>query len=109
MWRWSLTKNVGVPFTPLRAPPTKSRWIRSRQRADGTWAAYHGGPGELSVTVEAYIALRLAGDPSDEPHMRRAAEFVDMTVPRLSAGPAAVVCGPIVRGCIGVPDAGYAL
>ena len=35
-----------------------------------------GGPGDLSTTVEAYVALRLAGDPADAAHMRRAAEFV---------------------------------
>ena len=39
-----------------------ARWIRSKQRADGTWANFHGGPGDLSTTVEAYVALRLAGD-----------------------------------------------
>src|SRR5438128_8524143 len=36
-----------------------ARWIRSRQRDDGTWATYFGGPGDLSTTVEAYLALRL--------------------------------------------------
>ena len=39
-------------------------WIRSQQREDGTWANFYGGPGDLSTTVEAYVALRLAGDPS---------------------------------------------
>ena len=51
-------------------------WIRSQQREDGTWATFHGGPGDLSTTVEAYAALRLAGDPADARHMRRAASFV---------------------------------
>src|SRR5438874_3849695 len=51
-------------------------WIRSQQRADGTWANFHGGPGELSTTIEAYWALRLAGDPQDAGHMRAAAEFI---------------------------------
>ncbi|MGH9062535.1 MAG: squalene--hopene cyclase, partial [Acidimicrobiales bacterium] len=51
-------------------------WIRSQQREDGTWATFYGGPGELSATVEAYVALRLAGDPPDDPHMARAAAFV---------------------------------
>src|SRR5438445_8908891 len=51
-------------------------WIRSQQRADGTWANFHGGPGELSTTIEAYWALRLAGDPADAPHMRAAASFI---------------------------------
>ncbi len=40
-------------------------WIRSQQAGDGSWGAFHGGPAELSVTLEAYVALRLAGDPAD--------------------------------------------
>ena len=51
-------------------------WIRSQQRADGTWANFHGGPGELSTTIEAYWALRLAGDEPDAEHMRAAANFI---------------------------------
>ena len=53
-----------------------ARWIRSRQRVDGTWATFHGGPGDLSTTVEAWVALRLAGDDPAARHMRAAAEFV---------------------------------
>ena len=51
-------------------------WIRSNQRDDGTWANFYGGPPELSTTVEAYLALRLAGDAPEAPHMLRAAEYV---------------------------------
>ena len=51
-------------------------WIRSNQRDDGTWANFYGGPGEPSTTAEAYVALRLAGDPPEAEHMRRAAAFV---------------------------------
>ena len=51
-------------------------WIRSKQDADGGWAIYHGGPPDLSATVEAYAVLRLAGDPADAAHMRRAAKLV---------------------------------
>ncbi|MFD0688822.1 squalene--hopene cyclase [Actinomadura fibrosa] len=53
-----------------------ARWIRSQQREDGTWANFHGGPPEPSTTVEAYVALRLAGDSPGEPHMLRAAAYV---------------------------------
>jgi squalene-hopene/tetraprenyl-beta-curcumene cyclase len=53
-----------------------ARWVRSRQRVDGTWATYHGGPPDLSTTIEAYVALRLAGDAIDAPNMRQAAAFV---------------------------------
>ena len=53
-----------------------ARWIRSQQRADGTWATFHGGPGDLSTTLEAWVALRLAGDRADAPHMARALAFI---------------------------------
>jgi squalene-hopene/tetraprenyl-beta-curcumene cyclase len=51
-------------------------WIRSQQGHHGGWAIYHGGPPDLSATVEAYTALRLDGDPADADHMRRAAALV---------------------------------
>jgi squalene-hopene/tetraprenyl-beta-curcumene cyclase len=53
-----------------------ARWIRRQQRADGTWANFYGGPPDLSTTVEAWVALRLAGDRPDAPHMARAAAHV---------------------------------
>ena len=53
-----------------------ARWIRSQQRDDGTWATFYGGPAELSTTVEAYVALRLAGDDPDAVHMQAAATWV---------------------------------
>ncbi|GHJ41861.1 squalene--hopene cyclase [Streptomyces sp. TS71-3] len=51
-------------------------FIRGEQREDGTWATFYGGPGELSTTIEAYVALRLAGDAPDEPHMARASAWI---------------------------------
>ena len=51
-------------------------WIRSQQGADGTWTNFHGGPGDLSTTIEAYWALRLVGDAPEAPHMRLAAEYI---------------------------------
>jgi squalene-hopene/tetraprenyl-beta-curcumene cyclase len=53
-----------------------AKWIRSQQRADGTWANFYGGPAELSTTIEAYVALRLAGDSPEEEHLRRAQQFI---------------------------------
>jgi len=53
-----------------------ARWIRSQQRADGTWANFFDGPADLSTTVEAYVALRLAGDQPDAPHMRTARGWI---------------------------------
>jgi squalene-hopene/tetraprenyl-beta-curcumene cyclase len=52
------------------------RWIRSQQRDDGTWANFYGGPADLSTTVEAYLALRLAGDEPDAPHMKLACDWI---------------------------------
>src|ERR1700721_3320016 len=45
-----------------------AKWIRSRQREDGTWANFFGGPGELSTTIEAYVVLPLGGDSRDDDH-----------------------------------------
>jgi squalene-hopene/tetraprenyl-beta-curcumene cyclase len=53
-----------------------AQWIRSKQAGDGTWATFFGGPPDLSTTVEAYVALRLAGDPPEAPHLQRAAAAV---------------------------------
>lgn len=53
-----------------------ANWIRSNQRDDGTWSNFYGGPADLSTTIEAYWALKLAGDSSDAEHMRRAAGFI---------------------------------
>jgi squalene-hopene/tetraprenyl-beta-curcumene cyclase len=53
-----------------------ARWIRHQQRDDGTWANFYGGPGDLSTTVEAYVALRLDGDEPDDPHMTRARDWI---------------------------------
>ena len=53
-----------------------ARWIRRSQRADGTWANFLGGDADLSTTVEAYVALRLAGDAPEAAHMARAAAWI---------------------------------
>ena len=53
-----------------------ARWIRHRQSEDGTWTPYYKGPQDISITTEAYVALRLAGDPTDAAHMKAAREFI---------------------------------
>jgi squalene-hopene/tetraprenyl-beta-curcumene cyclase len=86
-WRGELQTNVTMDaedmllreFLGIRRAEETERsavWIRSQQRADGTWANSHGGPADLSTTIEAYWALRLAGDGPEAEHMRAAAEFV---------------------------------
>src|SRR6185437_2943219 len=80
-WQGELQTNVTMDaedmllreFLGIRRAPESERsaaWIRSQQRADGTWANFYGGPGDLSTTIEAYWALRLAGDPAEAEHMR---------------------------------------
>ncbi len=53
-----------------------ARWIRSCQRDDGTWANFLGGGADLSTTVEAYVALRLAGDQPQDAHLATAARWI---------------------------------
>ncbi|HET6793681.1 MAG TPA: squalene--hopene cyclase, partial [Acidimicrobiales bacterium] len=55
---------------------SSAAWIRSQQLGGGAWATFFGGPGDLSTTIEAYVALRLAGDGADAPHMQAAAGFI---------------------------------
>src|SRR3979490_2240250 len=52
--------------------PKLAEHIRRRQLSDGGWNIYEGGPGELNATVKAYVALKLAGDTPDAPHLVRA-------------------------------------
>ncbi len=53
-----------------------ARWIRSQQREDGTWSNARGGPANLSTTIEAYVALKLAGDSTELRHMKIAAAWI---------------------------------
>ncbi|HXO18564.1 MAG TPA: squalene--hopene cyclase [Thermoanaerobaculia bacterium] len=53
-----------------------ARYLRSLQTADGAWAIYPGGPPEVSASVKAYLALKLAGDDPGLPHMRQARETI---------------------------------
>jgi squalene-hopene/tetraprenyl-beta-curcumene cyclase len=46
------------------------------QQEDGGWPIYKEGPGNLSTTIEAYLALKLAGLGADEPALQRAREFI---------------------------------
>jgi len=50
--------------------------ILGNQRSDGTWAIHWGGKGDLSTTVEAYFALKLAGFSANDPRLRKARTFI---------------------------------
>ncbi len=49
-----------------------TRSILERQLPDGGFNIYSGGPSEISATVKAYCALKLAGLPADGEPLRRA-------------------------------------
>jgi squalene-hopene/tetraprenyl-beta-curcumene cyclase len=82
-WKGELETNVTIDaedlflrhflgvLGPEVSEPT-ARWIRHRQRDDGSWATFHGGPADVSTTVEAYVGLRLAGDRPEDDHMAAA-------------------------------------
>ena len=51
-------------------------YLRARQGEDGGWPLYYGGPAEISCSVKAYYALKLAGDPPEAPHMAKAKQTI---------------------------------
>jgi squalene-hopene/tetraprenyl-beta-curcumene cyclase len=61
---------------PLRVEQGIVDHILARQAADGSWPLYEGGPGQISVTIEAYFALKLTGHTADEEPLRRARAFI---------------------------------
>jgi squalene-hopene/tetraprenyl-beta-curcumene cyclase len=46
--------------------------LRARQQPHGGWPLYHDGEFNISCSVKAYFALKLAGDSPDAAHMQRA-------------------------------------
>ncbi len=53
-----------------------AHYLRAYQGGDGGWPLYLGGEAEISCSVKVYYALKLAGDSSDAPHMRRARRLI---------------------------------
>lgn len=51
-------------------------YLRSQQREHGGWELFYDDGGELSTSVEAYMALRLLGVPPTDPAMLRARKFI---------------------------------
>src|SRR5436853_186535 len=52
--------------------PKLAAYLRARQAEHGGWPLYHGGDFDMSCSVKAYFALKLAGDSPQAPHMVRA-------------------------------------
>ncbi|NER78690.1 MAG: squalene--hopene cyclase [Leptolyngbya sp. SIO1D8] len=52
------------------------KYLRSHQRDHGGWELFYGDGGDLSTSVEAYMALRLLGVPTEDPALLRAKDFI---------------------------------
>ena len=53
-----------------------ARYLLREQRAHGGWELYYGDGGEISTSVEAYFALKLAGYSADDERLIKAREFI---------------------------------
>ena len=54
-----------------------ANYIRSKQDPkEGHWAIYPGGPPDVSASVKAYFACKLAGHKETEPFMKRARKAI---------------------------------
>src|SRR5499427_4504040 len=51
-------------------------YLLSQQQLDGGWTLYYGGPSDLSTTIEAYFAMRVARVSPQAPAMQRARRFI---------------------------------
>jgi squalene-hopene/tetraprenyl-beta-curcumene cyclase len=50
--------------------------ILNRQNEDGGWPIYNAGPSNISASVKAYFALKMAGYPADHPQLQKARERI---------------------------------
>ena len=62
-----------------------ANYIRASQGDHGGWPLYYDGDFNMSCTVKAYYALKLAGDSADAPHLRRAPDAVNEERPAAMA------------------------
>jgi squalene-hopene/tetraprenyl-beta-curcumene cyclase len=86
-WRYDLEADATIPSEYLllhyflgtvdgERQQRIGTYLRRRQHENGSWPLYHEGPGDLSATVKAYFALKLAGDAPDAPHMALARHWI---------------------------------
>jgi squalene-hopene/tetraprenyl-beta-curcumene cyclase len=53
-----------------------ARYLLTQQKNEGAWGNYPGGPADLSVSVKAYLALKVTGHDPEAAYMRRAREVI---------------------------------
>ncbi|KAF2651834.1 putative squalene-hopene-cyclase [Lophiostoma macrostomum CBS 122681] len=66
-------QSLGVPV-----PDASSyrKYLLSQQQDDGSWSIAPDYPGDISISSETYLALKLLGVSSDDKAMRHAREFI---------------------------------
>ena len=69
-----LIRFLGISLDDIAA--RAAAYMLGEQRADGTWGLYHNAPGDLSSTLETYVALRVLGVDAARPEMQRALRFI---------------------------------
>jgi len=63
--------------TDSKRPLAKAEtYLRREQKAHGGWELYYDDGGDLSTSVEAYMALRLLGVPTTDPALVAARKFI---------------------------------
>jgi squalene-hopene/tetraprenyl-beta-curcumene cyclase len=65
---------LGEIDKPLQAKI--ANYLRSRQSEDGSYPLFTHGPGDISGSVKAYYALKMAGDSIDAAHMVRLRGYI---------------------------------
>ena len=68
LWLYPPVNGVWEPATRARIEKAV-RSILDRQLPDGGFNIYVDGPSEISASVKAYFALKVAGMPADDPQM----------------------------------------
>jgi len=68
-----LHRFLGLPQDKI---PGLVREILSQQLENGGWSLWYGDGGELSTSVEAYQALKMAGLPAEDPRLLKARQFI---------------------------------
>ncbi len=68
-----LHRFLGLPEDKF---PGLIKEILSQQLDNGAWSIWHGDGGNLSTTVEAYQALKIAGLPAADPRLKKARHFI---------------------------------
>ena len=74
---WRHPPQNGVWDPPTRPQIDKAvRSILARQLPDGGFSIYEKGPSEVSASIKAYVALKLAGLGFDQPDLTRVRERI---------------------------------